>query len=129
VGGHNKTRDYFSQWRLSSVSPTFAWLLIEYGYLGTIIMIIPIILIYRRGKYLRQSEDEELRIYGRWLEGLTFLYTSWMLYTSALQIDASSYVFWVTSAILVRFSYIAEQQQLMKQTMERVEEARRPARL
>ncbi|MBU0690374.1 hypothetical protein KKC97_03650 [bacterium] len=125
---HSKTMEYFSKWRLNSASPTIAWLLIEYGYLGTILMVIPLALIYRRGKYLRRSDDQELRIYGRWLEGLTFLYGLWMVYTSVLQIDASSYLFWVTAAMLVRLSYEEEARFEMKTTMERITEARQPVR-
>lgn len=128
AGGHSHTIDYFSQWRLSSISPTFAYLLIEYGYVGTFIMLATIFLIYLRGRVLRHSDDQELRIYGRWLEIIAFLYGIWTAYTSVLQVDSSSYLFWVTSALLVRLSYDEENRINMKATMERIAEARQPIR-
>ena len=123
--GHSRKRDYFNQWNLNSNAPSFAWLLIEYGYLGTILILIPAFLIYRRGRVLRNSEDQQVRIYGRWLEGIVLLYILWLFYIPTIQIDSSSYPFWTISAILVRLSYKEEEERKLKETLARAEEARK----
>jgi hypothetical protein len=120
---------YFQGWGLSSSGPSLAWLLIEYGYLGTFILLFPIWLVYRRGRVLRRSDDEELRIYGRWIEGMAFLFGVWMVYAPVMQLDGMCFIFWGTAAMLVRFSDDEENRLAMKETMERIEEVRQPAQI
>jgi hypothetical protein len=126
---HSKAMSYFQGWGLSSSGPSLAWLLIEYGYLGTFILLFPIWLVYRRGRVLRRSDDEELRIYGRWIEGMAFLFGVWMVYAPVMQLDGMCFIFWGTAAMLVRFSDDEENRLAMKETMERIEEVRQPAQI
>lgn len=104
-GRHSKTADYYAGFGLTSSAPTVPWMLIEYGYLGTILMFLILFAIYRRGKILRASEREEHRVYGRMLEGMTFLYVAWLFYQSAWQSDSMNFIYWPLAGIFVRLSY------------------------
>ena len=102
------TAEYFASFGLSSSSPSIAWMLIEYGYFGTILMFLLLYMIYHRGRVLRRSTSFDHRVYGRMLEGITFLYCAWLFYQSAWQSDSMNYIYWTVAAIFVRLSYIEQ---------------------
>jgi hypothetical protein len=109
AGGQSPTFTYYSQWSLTSAHiVAFMWLLIEFGVIGIAILASIMFVIYRRGRFLRKSSDPELRIMGRMLEGLTFLYCTYLLYTSAWQTDSIAFVFWGLAGLIVHFSYQEE---------------------
>lgn len=100
------TLEYYGRWGLSSrTTYTIPWFLIEFGYLGTFLMLMTIYYIYRRGRILRNSSDEELRIYGRTLESMSFLFIAYAFYSAPWQNNFMSFTFWSLAAILVRLSY------------------------
>ncbi|MBI5060477.1 hypothetical protein HZB60_11925 [candidate division KSB1 bacterium] len=103
--GHSAKSAYFSQWGLSSNATSIPWLLIEYGYVGTGIMLFILYSIYRRGRVLRHSGETERRTYGRTLESITFLYGGWLFYAPSWQSDTMNFVYWPLAAFLVHLSY------------------------
>ncbi len=105
---HSPKAAYFSRWGLSSSAATIPWMLIEYGYLGTALFMYLLWLIFRRGKILRQSRDMELRVYGRLLEGMTFLYVAWLFYANAWQSDSMNFIYWPLAGLIVFWSYREE---------------------
>lgn len=103
--GHSAKAAYFEQWGLSSNATTIPWLLIEYGFVGTAVILLILYLIFRRGRVLRQSATLEIRVYGRTLETITFLYICWLFYSPAWQSDSMNFIYWPLSGFLVYFSY------------------------
>jgi hypothetical protein len=100
------TAAYFSRFELSSKnSLSLPWMLIEYGYIGTAAMLFLLVLIFRRGKVLRDSENIDHRVYGRWLEGTTVLFFVFLLYIPAWQSNSISFLYWAVAGLLVRLSY------------------------
>jgi hypothetical protein len=105
---HSAKASYFAQWGLSSDSVSIAWLLIEYGYGGTVLILFILLQIFLRGRALRASPLSTYRTWGRLLESSTFLYTGWLFYISAWQSDTMNYVYWPLAAFLVHRSYHLE---------------------
>lgn len=105
---HSPKQVYYGQWGLSSNATTVPWMLIEYGFVGTGIILLVLYSIFRRGRVLRQSPLSEIRTYGRTLEGITFLYTGWIFYASAWQSDTMNFIFWPLAGFLVYLSYEPE---------------------
>jgi hypothetical protein len=109
---HSSKLAYYSQWGLTSLRAlSIVWLLIEYGYVGVAMILFLIYWIYRRGAYLRKSQDLETRVLGRLLECLALLYGVWQFYESAWQADAMSFSFWPLAGLLVGLSYREEARQ------------------
>lgn len=108
-GEHTRTSEYFASYGLTSSAPSIAWLLIEYGYFGTVLVFLLLFMIYRRGRILRRSSNAEHRIYGRMLEGMTFLYVAWLFYQSAWQSDSMNFIYWPLAGIFVRLSYVTQE--------------------
>ncbi|MFZ5434318.1 MAG: hypothetical protein ACOZB3_11185, partial [Calditrichota bacterium] len=100
-----KTAQYANWGLISESAMTFPWLLIEYGYVGVALFFYLLWLIYRRGTVLRSSPDQELRIYGRFLEASVFIYFTGIFYGSVVQVDSTSTTFWTTAALIVSLSY------------------------
>ncbi len=116
-GQHSTRQVYYSRWGLSSAgSVSIVWLLIEYGYVGVLLLLILLWLIFRRGRFLRMSQDYEDRVLGRVLEALTFMYLIWLVYTAAWQSDSTSFAFWPLAGMIVRLSRNAELQQAETRT-------------
>lgn len=121
-GGHSKTSDYFAGYGLTSSAPSIPWMLIEYGYLGTALMLAILFAVYQRGKVLRGSSNEDYRVYGRMLEGMTFLYVAWLFYQSAWQSDSMNYIFWPLAGLFVRLSYQEQEEHSYVQAVKRANE-------
>ena len=120
---HSPKAAYYARWGLNSGSQSIAWLLIEYGYFGTALLFSILWMIFRRGRVLRSSPERELRIYGRMLESMTFLYTAWLFYINAWQSDGMNFIYWPLAAMFVYLSHREEARQLW------VEQERRRASL
>jgi hypothetical protein len=121
---HSPVANYYARWGLSSSAATIPWMLIEYGYVGTALFMLLLWLIFRRGRVLRLSQDLELRVYGRMLEGMTFLYVAWLFYANAWQSDNMNFIYWPLAGMFVYWSYQEEQAQLQAATAERLREIR-----
>lgn len=117
----NKTKlaEYFAGFGLSSSAATIPWMLIEFGYLGTFFFMLVLWFIYRRGKYLRMSDDPLVRSYGRMLEGMTFLYVIWLFYQNTWQSDAMNYIYWPLVGMFVRLSYDVQEEKAVQIAEER----------
>ena len=124
AGTHTKIAEYFASFGLTSSAPSIAWMLIEYGYFGTFLMLLLLFLIYRRGRILRQSNNFDYRVYGRMLEGMIFLYFAWLLYQSAWQSDSMNFIFWPLAGIFVRLSYVAQEDPEYLAAIERAKQLR-----
>ncbi len=107
--GQSKVADFFAGYGLTSSAPSIPWMLIEYGYFGTALLMFVLFIIYRRGKVLRTSPEEDHRVYGRMLEGMTMLYVAWLFYQSAWQSDSMNFIYWPLAGIFVRLSYQVEE--------------------
>jgi hypothetical protein len=105
---HSARASYFAQWGLSSNATSIPWLLVEYGFVGTGMVLLILYGIFRRGRFLRASADMEFRTYGRLLETITFLYTGWIFYSPAWQSDTMNFIFWPLAGFLVCYSYRPE---------------------
>jgi hypothetical protein len=99
--------------------PSISWLLIEYGYLGTALFAYLLWLIYRRGHVLRHSPDRELRIFGRALEGMTFVYVVLQLYAPAWQSDTMNFIYWPLVGLFVYDGEEARQKQALQRACAR----------
>lgn len=117
--GHSKTAAYFASYGLTSDAPSIPWMLIEYGYFGSALMILVLYTIFRRGKVLRASTDINHRIYGRMLEGMTLLYFAWLFYQSAWQSDSMNFIYWPLAGIIVRLSYQIQEDTAYERAKER----------
>ncbi|MBK6767128.1 MAG: hypothetical protein IPG71_12775 [bacterium] len=104
---------------MTSSAATIPWMLIEFGYVGTIIFMLVIWYVYRRGRYLRKSDDATIRTYGRMLEGMTFLYVAWLFYQNTWQGDQMNYIYWPLAGIFVRLSFTVQEQSELAQARER----------
>jgi len=124
-----KKAEYFSTYGLSSSAPTIPWMLIEFGYVGTALFMLVVWYVYRRGRYLRLSEDVTIRTYGRMLEGMTFLYVAWLFYQNTWQGDQMNYIYWPLAGLLVRLSYSVEEQFALTQARERAAMLKQPGLL
>ncbi len=123
---HSPKAAYFARWGLSSSAATIPWMLIEYGYLGTLLFMYLLWQIFRRGKVLRQSRDMELRVYGRLLEGTTFVYVSWLFYANAWQSDSMNFIYWPLAGLIVFWSYREEAAQQEAAAEQRLAELKQP---
>ncbi len=101
-------------------------MLIEYGYLGTALFIYVLWTIFRRGRVLRRSADRELRIYGRMLEAITFLFGAWLFYLNAWQTDGMNFIYWPLAAMFVYLSYQEEAAQERAAATARMRELKQP---
>ncbi|MCL4304340.1 hypothetical protein KJZ99_00310 [bacterium] len=115
----DRKAEYFAGFGLTSSAATIPWMLTEYGYGGLILFMLVLWFIYRRGRHLRASDDEQDRVYGRMLEGMTFLYVSWLFYQNAWQSDQMNFIFWPLAGMLVRRSYDGDVGMLQKLTLNR----------
>lgn len=112
---HSAKLAYYEQWNLTSLNGlSILWLLMEYGYVGVAMILFLFYWIYRRGRYLRASQDRQTRVLGRTLECITLLYCAWQFYESAWQADAISFSFWPLAGLMVGLSY--REQARQKQT-------------
>jgi hypothetical protein len=110
---HSAKLTYYAQWGLSSADAvSFVWLLIEYGYLGVVLLLLLLWLVYRRARFLRKAPEYEDRVWGRVLEALTFTYVAWMFYQSAWQLDSVSFAYWPLAGMIVRLSRNEELSQI-----------------
>jgi len=96
---------YFKNWGISSGAMSLPWMLVEYGMIGTLLLIVPFFLLFRRAQILCRSEYESHRILAAAFEGLTFLFFVDLFITATLQSDQLGYFYWVTAAIVVQLSY------------------------
>ena len=102
------TVKYYKAWEVSSASHSLAWILLEYGILGTLLFLVLPFLLYRRAAILHRSDREDYRILATAFQGLIFLYLADLFVTPVLQDDALGYFFWVTAAIVTQLSYTVE---------------------
>jgi hypothetical protein len=99
---------YFRNWGISSDSHSLAWAVVEYGFLGTLLFLVPPFLLYRRSRILHQSDREDYRILASAFQGMTFLYIANLFVTPLLQSDPIGYFYWFTAAVVTRLSYEVE---------------------
>jgi len=99
---------YFRNWGVSSDSQSLAWVIVEYGFLGTLLFLVPPFLLYRRSRILHRSEREDYRILASAFQGMTFLYLANLFVTPLLQSDPIGYFYWFTAAVVTRLSYKVE---------------------
>lgn len=103
---HSAKARYYQNWGLSSMSAMSApWLLVEYGFVGLALFFGLLWLIFRRAKFLRNSNDVQLRVYGRMLEAITLIYAVGTVYSSVWQMDSFNLLFWPLAGMFVRLSY------------------------
>lgn len=111
---HSSKARFYARWGLSSISAmSVPWLLVEYGYLGLALFLGLLWLIYRRAKYLRNSDDMQMRVFGRLLEALTLVYAVGTLYSSVWQMDSASTLFWPLAGMFVQLSYREQSRQVV----------------
>jgi hypothetical protein len=110
VEEESPTVAFFLRWGISSDAQSLAWMLVEYGVVGTILFLVPLILLYQRARVLYRSEKESYRILASGFQGLTFLYVVNLFVTAVQQSDQIGYFYWVTAAIVVQLSHIAERE-------------------
>ncbi len=108
VAQESSTVAYFRRWGISSDAQSLAWMLVEYGVVGTLLFLVPLFLLYRRARILYRSEKESYRILAAAFQGLTFLYVINLFVTAVQQSDQIGYFYWVTAAIVVQFSHVTE---------------------
>jgi hypothetical protein len=123
---HSERAAFYLRWGITSSRPTIPYLVTEYGYVGLLIFFYLLYLIFRRGRILRQSPEIGIRVFGRSLESITFLYGSWCFYTSSWQIDTQSFIYWSLAGMLVALSYQVELSAKKAEALQRVQEARSP---
>jgi len=109
---HSAKAGYYEHWGLTSMSAMSApWLLVEYGFVGLGLFFGLLWLIFRRAKFLRNSDDPQVRAYGRMLEAITLIYTIGTIYSSVWQMDSFNLLFWPLAGIFVRLSYREQSRQ------------------
>jgi len=111
---------FFRKWGISSDAQSLAWMLVEYGVVGTLLFLVPPILLYRHARILRRSEREDYRVLAAAFQGLTFLYIINLFVTALLQSDQIGYFYWVTAAIVVQLAHIVKKETEAKQVSEAV---------
>lgn len=121
---HSATSEYFAGFGLTSSAATIPWMVTEYGFGGTFLFLLVVYLVFRRGKSLRMSDNIEHRIYGRTLEGMTFLYFAWLFYQSAWQSEQMNYVYWAPAGLIVALSYSVDAARALEQVKRRAEAAK-----
>jgi len=99
---------YFKNWGIFSGAMSLPWMLVEYGMVGTLLLIVPFFLLYRRAQVLYRSERESHRILAAAFQGLTFLFLADLFITATLQSDQLGYFYWVMAAIVVQLSYAVQ---------------------
>ncbi|MFH1009863.1 MAG: hypothetical protein V1784_01350 [bacterium] len=105
---------FFRKWGISSDAQSLAWMLVEYGVVGTLLFLVPPILLYRHARILRRSERESHRILAAAFQGLTFLYVINLFVTALLQSDQIGYFYWVTAAIVVQLAHTVKREMEVK---------------
>jgi hypothetical protein len=108
-GTASPTMEKFSRWQMTSQGTMgFIWLFLEYGFVGLLLFLRLLWMIFQRAKILLASENQDERIYGRLLEGITATYVMWNFYGPAWQLDSISFSFWPLAGILVSLSFAVE---------------------
>jgi hypothetical protein len=101
---------YFKNWGISSGAMSLPWMLVEYGMMGTLLLLAPFFFLYRRAQILHRSENESHRILASAFQGLTFLFLVDLFITATLQSNQIGYFYWVTAAMVVQLSYTVKRQ-------------------
>jgi hypothetical protein len=122
VSRQSPTVDYFKTWGISSDAMSFPWMLVEYGFVGTLLSLVPLFLVYQRARILHESDKESHRILASAFQGLTFLYVINLFVTAVQQSDQIGYFYWVTAAIVVQLSYAVKRKAEAKSASEIIAE-------
>ncbi|MBK8130597.1 MAG: hypothetical protein IPK53_17420 [bacterium] len=118
---HSKTSAYYAGYGLTSSAPSIPWMLTEYGYVGTLLLLSILAFIFVRGRVLRSADTPDLRVYGRMLEGMVFLYVAWLFYQSAWQSDSMNFVFWPLAGMFVSLSYRVQSDRRYQAVLDRAQ--------
>jgi hypothetical protein len=99
-----KYEEYARYGLISSKCSSAMYIMTEYGVVGFILFGVLLWMIYRRGRFLRASDNMEMRVYGRTLEAMVMLYGTWAFYQQVWQTDATGCAFFPLCGMLVYFS-------------------------